>query len=128
MVLPIFRPCWSLLLISILLMLGIKESAGVNDVIVVVKLAVVLTFIVVGFHYLKHSNYVPFIPPNTGTFGEFGISGIMRAAGIIFFAYIGFDTVSTAAQEAHHPQGISPRGSSVLWSSVRFCIFCFLLC
>ena len=76
-------------IISFLLMLGIKESASVNDVIVLIKLAVVLTFIVVGFHYIKHSNYVPFIPPNTGSFGEFGISGIMRAAGIIFFAYIG---------------------------------------
>ena len=73
-----------IVVISLLLMLGIKESASVNDVIVLIKLAVVVTFIIVGFHYLKPSNYVPFIPPNTGNFGEFGFSGIMRAAGIIF--------------------------------------------
>ncbi len=118
-----------IVLISILLMLGIKESATVNDVIVVVKLVVVLTFIVVGFHYIKHQNYVPFIPPNTGTFGEFGFSGIMRAAGIIFFAYIGFDTVSTAAQEAHHPQRDIPRGiiGSLVLCTVLYILFAFVL-
>ncbi len=99
-----------IVLISILLMLGIKESANVNGVIVIVKLIVVLTFIFVGVHYIKTENYVPFIPPNTGTFGEFGISGIMRAAGVIFFAYIGFDTVSTAAQESRQPQKDVPIG------------------
>ena len=110
-------------------MLGIKESASVNDVIVLIKLAVVLTFIVVGFHYIKHSNYVPFIPPNTGSFGEFGISGIMRAAGIIFFAYIGFDTVSTAAQEARHPQKDIPRGiiGSLILCTVLYILFSFVL-
>jgi len=115
--------------ISLLLMLGIKESASVNDVIVVIKLAVVLTFIVVGFHYIKHSNYVPFIPPNTGSFGEFGISGIMRAAGIIFFAYIGFDTVSTAAQESRHPQKDIPRGiiGSLVLCTVLYILFSFVL-
>ncbi|MDE2221744.1 MAG: amino acid permease, partial [Candidatus Omnitrophica bacterium] len=118
-----------IIIISLLLMLGIKESAAVNDVIVVIKLLVVTTFILVGFHYIKHQNYVPFIPPNTGTFGEFGISGIMRAAGIIFFAYIGFDTVSTAAQEAHHPQRDIPRGiiGSLLICTVIFIVFSFVL-
>ncbi len=99
-----------IVLVSLLLMIGIKESAWVNSIIVVIKLAVVLTFIAVGFHYIKPSNYVPFIPPNTGTFGEFGISGIMRAAGVIFFAYIGFDTVSTAAQESTNPRKDVPIG------------------
>jgi APA family basic amino acid/polyamine antiporter len=115
--------------ISILLMLGIKESSAVNDVIVVVKLAVVLTFIFVGFHYIKSSNYVPFIPPNTGNVGEFGVSGIMRAAGIIFFAYIGFDTVSTAAQEAHHPQRDIPRGiiGSLFICTILYILFSFVL-
>jgi APA family basic amino acid/polyamine antiporter len=72
---------------------------------------------------------VPFIPPNTGTFGEFGISGIMRAAGIIFFAYIGFDTVSTAAQEAHHPQRDIPRGiiGSLIICTVLYILFAFVL-
>ncbi len=110
--------------ISLLLMLGIKESAIVNDIIVVIKLAVVLTFIVVGFHYIKPENYTPFIPPNTGTFGEFGLSGIMRAAGIIFFAYIGFDTVSTAAQEAHNPQRDIPRG---ILGSLFICTIIYIL-
>jgi APA family basic amino acid/polyamine antiporter len=115
--------------ISLLLMLGIKESASVNDVIVVIKLVVVLTFIAVGVHYLKPSNYVPFIPPNTGNFGEFGISGIMRAAGIIFFAYIGFDTVSTAAQEARNPQKDIPRGiiGSLVLCTVLYIVFSFVL-
>ena len=118
-----------IVLISLLLMLGIKESAGVNDVIVVIKLAVVLTFIVVGIHYLHPSNYVPFIPPNTGNFGDFGVSGIMRAAGIIFFAYIGFDTVSTAAQEAKNPQRDIPRGiiGSLIICTVLYIIFSFVL-
>jgi len=118
-----------IVIISVLLMLGIKESASVNDVIVIVKLAVVLTFIVVGFHYIKKANYVPFIPPNTGNFGEFGISGIMRAAGIIFFAYIGFDTVSTAAQESRNPQKDIPRGiiGSLIICTVLYILFSFVL-
>ncbi|MDE2009907.1 MAG: amino acid permease [Candidatus Omnitrophica bacterium] len=118
-----------IVVISLLLMLGIRESATVNDVIVVVKLIVVLTFIAVGFHYIKPANYVPFVPPNTGTFGEFGLSGIMRAAGIIFFAYIGFDTVSTAAQEAHHPQRDIPRGiiGSLVICTVLYILFSFVL-
>ena len=89
---------------SWLLMIGIRESAKVNGAIVAVKLAVVAIVIGVGFFYIKKQNYVPFIPENTGTFGEYGWSGIMRAAGVVFFAYIGFDAVSTAAQEAKNPQ------------------------
>jgi len=96
--------------VSILLMIGIKESASVNAVVVVIKVAVVLVFIGVGVWFVKGSNYTPFIPENTGTFGEFGWSGILRAAGVIFFAYIGFDAVSTAAQEAKHPQRDMPIG------------------
>ena len=90
--------------ISLLLMRGIGESAKANMVIVVIKVAIVLAVIAVGAFFVKTSNYVPFIPPNTGTFGEFGISGIFRAAGIIFFAYIGFDAISTTSQEAKNPQ------------------------
>ena len=90
--------------ISLLLMRGIEESSRVNSVIVVVKVAVVLAVVAAGAAYVKAQNYQPFIPPNTGTFGEYGWSGIMRGAGVIFFAYIGFDAVSTAAQEAKNPQ------------------------
>ncbi len=84
-----------LCLISLLLMRGVRESTRVNSVIVVVKVAVVLAVVGVGLFYVKAQNYVPFIPDNTGTFGEYGWSGIMRAAGVVFFAYIGFDAVST---------------------------------
>jgi len=89
---------------SALLMIGIRESAKVNAIVVAIKLAVVAIVIGVGLFYVKAQNYVPFIPENTGTFGEYGWSGIMRAAGVVFFAYIGFDAVSTAAQEAKNPQ------------------------
>ena len=96
--------------VSTLLMIGIKESANVNAVVVVIKVAVVLVFIGVGIWFVKGSNYTPFIPENTGKFGEYGWSGILRAAGVIFFAYIGFDAVSTAAQEAKNPQKDMPIG------------------
>jgi APA family basic amino acid/polyamine antiporter len=99
-----------IVVISTLLMIGIKESANVNAVVVVIKVAVVLVFIGVGVWFVKGSNYTPFIPENTGKFGEFGWSGVLRAAGVIFFAYIGFDAVSTAAQEARNPQRDMPIG------------------
>ncbi|MCJ2082745.1 amino acid permease [Methylobacterium sp. J-090] len=89
---------------SALLMIGIRESARVNAVVVMIKLAVVAVVVGVGLFYIKAQNYVPFIPENTGTFGEYGWSGIMRGAGVVFFAYVGFDAVSTAAQEAKNPQ------------------------
>ena len=115
--------------ISTLLMIGIKESAWVNSIIVVIKLAVVLIFIAVGFHYINPQNYHPFIPENTGKFGEFGFSGIMRAAGIIFFAYIGFDTVSTAAQESVTPHKDVPKGilGSLIICTVLYLAFSFVL-
>ncbi|MGA2267911.1 MAG: amino acid permease [Bryobacteraceae bacterium] len=97
-------------LISMLLMLGIKESARTNAVIVMIKLAVVLVFIGVGWQFIHPANYHPYIPKNTGEFGHFGLSGIMMGAGTIFFAYIGFDAVSTAAQEAKNPQKDMPIG------------------
>ncbi len=97
-------------LVSGLLVVGIKESANVNAVMVMIKVVVVILFIGVGVWFIKGSNYVPYIPENTGKFGEFGWSGILRAAGVIFFAYIGFDAVSTAAQEAKNPQKDMPIG------------------
>jgi APA family basic amino acid/polyamine antiporter len=111
--------------VSTLLMVGIKESASVNAVVVVIKVAVVLVFIGVGVWYIKGSNYTPFIPPNTGTFGEFGWSGILRAAGVIFFAYIGFDAVSTAAQEAKNPQKDMPIGiiGSLVICTILYVVF-----
>jgi basic amino acid/polyamine antiporter, APA family len=99
-----------IVVLSLLLMRGIRESARVNTVIVFVKVAIIFAFIAVGVFFVKSANYSPFIPENTGNFGEFGWSGIMRGAGVIFFAYIGFDAVSTAAQEARDPQRTMPIG------------------
>ena len=98
------------LLVSAILIVGIRESAGFNTVIVVVKVAVLLLFIAFGIKYINRANWHPFVPPNAGKFGEFGWSGVLRGAGVIFFAFIGFDAVSTAAQEARNPQRDMPRG------------------
>jgi APA family basic amino acid/polyamine antiporter len=96
--------------ITSLLVIGIRESARFNNLIVFVKLGVILLFIVVGAMYVNRGNWVPFLPANQGEFGEFGFSGVLRGAGIIFFAYIGFDAVSTAAQEARNPERDMPIG------------------
>jgi APA family basic amino acid/polyamine antiporter len=97
-------------LMTILLVLGIKESAGFNSLIVIIKVGVILLFIGFGAFYVSVHNWTPFVPPNTGQFGHFGWSGVMRGAGVIFFAYIGFDAVSTTAQEARNPQKDMPIG------------------
>ncbi len=96
--------------LSLLLIGGIRESTTVNNAIVVLKVAVVLTVIGVGAFYVHAANYHPFIPANTGAFGHFGWSGILRGAGVVFFAYIGFDAVSTAAAETRNPQRAMPIG------------------
>lgn len=95
--------------ITVLLVLGIQESATFNNIIVAIKLSVIVAFIAVGAAYINADNWVPFIPESTGE-GEFGWGGVVRAAGVIFFAYIGFDAVSTAAQEARNPQRDMPIG------------------
>jgi len=98
------------LAVSALLVLGIRESARANTIIVVIKVAVILLFIAFGIGYINPENLTPFIPEATGARGEFGLSGVLRGAGVIFFAYIGFDAVSTAAQEAKNPQKDMPVG------------------
>ena len=97
-------------LITALLVLGTRESARLNNVMVAVKLTVVLAFIVLGAFYVRSANWHPFVPANTGAFGSFGLSGILRGASIVFFAYIGFDAVSNCAQEARRPQRDMPIG------------------
>jgi len=97
-------------IITLLLVIGISESATVNNVIVFVKVAVVLLFIFGAVHAVNPANWHPFIPPSTGVRGHFGWSGVTQGAGIVFFAYIGFDAVSTAAQEAKNPQRDMPIG------------------
>jgi APA family basic amino acid/polyamine antiporter len=89
---------------------GIKESSLVNIVVVVIKVAIVIAFIVFGLKYVQPSLWQPLIPKNTGEFGAFGTSGIAMAAAVIFFAYIGFDGVSTVAQEAKNPRRTMPAG------------------
>jgi APA family basic amino acid/polyamine antiporter len=96
--------------ITTLLVIGIRESASVNVVIVFLKISIILIFIGVGLFFIKPALWQPFIPPNQGQFGFFGLSGILRGAGVMFFAYLGFDAVSTVAQEARHPQRDMPRG------------------
>ncbi|MDP8915657.1 MAG: amino acid permease [Pseudomonadota bacterium] len=97
-------------MITTLLVVGVSESANVNNAIVVVKLLVLIAFIGIGLSYMNPANWSPFIPANTGTFGEYGVSGIFRGAAIIFFAYVGFEAVSTAAAEAKNPQKDIPFG------------------
>jgi basic amino acid/polyamine antiporter, APA family len=90
--------------------IGIKQSAWFNSVIVAIKVTVILLFILVGVSYINPANWHPFVPPNGGQFGLFGWSGVMAASGVIFFAYIGFDAISTAAQETRNPQRDMPIG------------------
>ncbi|MFO1242088.1 MAG: amino acid permease [Rickettsiales bacterium] len=96
-------------LVTILLVIGVSESAKVNNIIVAIKTTVVVMFVVIGFFYVDTHNWTPFIPENEGP-GRYGWDGIFRAAGIIFFAYVGFEAVSTAAQEAKNPQKDMPFG------------------
>jgi APA family basic amino acid/polyamine antiporter len=93
-----------------LLIGGIKQSAAINNIIVVIKVAVILLFIGFGLSYVDTANWTPYIPPNDGTSGHYGWSGIFRGAGIVFFAFLGFDALSTAAQETRNPQKDMPRG------------------
>jgi APA family basic amino acid/polyamine antiporter len=107
-----------------LLVIGIRESARFNNIIVFVKVAIVFLVIGFGFQFVNPANWHPFVPPNQGEFGAFGWSGVLRAAGVIFFAYIGFDAVSTAAQEAKNPQRDMPIG---ILGSLAVCTVLYIL-
>ncbi len=111
-------------LMTTLLVIGIRESTVFNNFIVFVKLTVIVLFIGVGIFFINFANWSPFLPANTGQFGEFGWSGVLRGAGVIFFAFIGFDVVSTAAQEARNPQRDMPIG---LLGSLAVCTIIFIL-
>jgi len=111
------------LVVAALLVVGIKESARTNAVLVVVKAAVLVVFVVAGAAYVRRENLTPFVPPNTGTFGHFGASGVLRGAAVMFFAYIGFDAVSTAAQEAKNPQRDMPVG---ILASLAICTVLYI--
>jgi APA family basic amino acid/polyamine antiporter len=119
-----FPAVFIIAVLSTLLVIGIKESANFNNVIVAIKIIVILLFIGFGLSFIDTANWKPFIPPNTGEFGHFGLSGILRGAGVIFFAYIGFDAVSTAAQEARNPQRDMPIG---ILGSLFVCTLLYIL-
>jgi APA family basic amino acid/polyamine antiporter len=110
--------------VTILIVIGIKESANVNSAIVIVKVGVVIIVILGGAAYINSANWQPFIPPNTGVWGEYGWSGIFRGAAVIFFAYIGFDAVSVAAQESRNPQKDMPVG---ILGSLVVCTILYIL-
>ncbi len=112
------------LVVTALLVIGIRESANTNTALVLIKASVLVVFIVAGASYIRPEHLTPFIPPNTGNFGEFGWSGVLRGAGVMFFAYIGFDAVSTAAQEAKNPARDMPIG---ILLSLGICTVLFIL-
>jgi APA family basic amino acid/polyamine antiporter len=111
-------------LLTIILVVGVKESAKFNNIIVIIKVSVIIIFLVAGVWFISTANWHPFIPANTGKFGSFGISGILRGAAVIFFAYIGFDAVSTAAQESKNPQRDLPIG---ILGSLAICTVLYIL-
>lgn len=112
------------LLLTALLVMGTKESARLNNIMVAIKLTVVIAFILVGAFYVTTSNWHPLIPDNTGEFGHFGWSGILRGSSVVFFAFIGFDAVSTAAQEAKNPQRDMPIG---ILGSLAICTVLYVI-
>ncbi len=107
-----------------LLIIGIHESSRFNNIIVFVKLLIVALVIGFGFAFVNPANWKPFLPANTGALGHFGLSGIVRGAAVVFFAYIGFDAVSTAAQEARNPQRDMPIG---ILGSLGVCTVLYVL-
>jgi len=117
------------LVLTILLVFGVRGSARFNNAIVLVKLTVIMLFICFGVFYVRSDNWIPFIPNNTGIFGQYGFSGILRGAAVVFFAYLGFDAVTTAAQECRNPQKDMHKGvlGSLLLSTVLYVLVALVL-
>jgi APA family basic amino acid/polyamine antiporter len=111
-------------LLTVILSIGIKESARFNNSLVIIKVVVIVAFIVLGIGFINIDNWTPFIPENTGEYGKYGWSGVMSASALIFFAYIGFDSVSTAAQEAKNPQKDMAAG---ILGSLAICTVLYIL-
>ena len=116
-------------LMSLILMRGTAGSSFFNGLIVFLKIAVILIFVVLGWQFIQNDNYTPYIPANTGTLGEFGVSGIFRGAAIVFFAFLGFDAVSTAAQETKNPKRDMPIGIliSLLVCTILYILFAHVM-
>ena len=117
------------IIMSLILMKGTQSSSMFNGFIVFLKISVILIFVVLGWKFINTDNYVPYIPANTGNLGEFGFSGILRGAAIVFFAFLGFDAVSTAAQETKNPQRNMPIGilASLLVCTVLYISFAHVM-
>jgi basic amino acid/polyamine antiporter, APA family len=111
-------------LVTFVLIVGVHLSANFNNAMVAIKLCIVVLVIAVGLPHVVAANHTPFVPANTGTWGHFGYSGVLRATGVIFFAYIGFDAVSVAAQEARNPQRDVPLG---ILGSLAICTVLYML-
>ena len=111
-------------IMSTILVIGIKESATINNAIVLLKVVIILAVVAFGLGHVNPANWKPFIPPNDGHWGTFGWSGVLRGAGLVFFAYIGFDAVSTAAQEAKNPQKDLPIG---ILASLAICTLLYIV-
>ncbi len=111
-------------LMSLILIRGTKESARLNNFVVVLKVSVVLAFIFLGWGYINKDNYIPYVPENTGAFENFGWTGVVTGAAVVFFAFIGFDAVSTAAQEAKNPKRDMPIG---ILGSLVICTILYVL-
>jgi APA family basic amino acid/polyamine antiporter len=116
-------------LVTSIIIRGTKNSAIFNAIVVALKVGVVIAFISLGWQYINPENFQPYIPNNTGTFGEFGWSGVLRGAGVIFFVFIGFDIVATMAQETKNPQRNMPIGilGSLLVCTVLFILFGYVM-
>lgn len=110
--------------LSLVLIRGVKESSLFNNLMVVIKLSVIVIFIGIGIQYINLDNYQPFLPANEGSFGKFGFSGVMRASAVVFFAYIGFDCLSTASQETRNPQKNMPIG---ILGSLSICTILYMV-
>lgn len=116
-------------IMSLFLIRGIEESSKLNGFIVFLKVSVILIFVVLGWKYINADNYTPYIPANTGNLGEFGFSGVLRGAAVVFFAFLGFDAVSTAAQETKNPKRDMPIGilMSLLVCTVLYILFAHVM-
>jgi len=112
-----------ILFLTVFLVVGVSESARFNALMVMIKTSIVILVIIFGLPYVHASNLHPFIPPNEGSFGKFGVTGILAASGMIFFAYIGFEAVSVAAQEAKNPRRDLPIG---ILGSLAICTLLYI--
>lgn len=117
------------IIMSLFLIRGTRESSLINNIIVLLKVAVILVFVFLGWRYIDTANYTPYLPDNAGQIGQYGWSGVLRGAAIVFFAFLGFDAVSTAAQETRNPKRNMPLGIllSLLICTILYMVFAHVM-